>query len=114
MSYYSENDKYYMDFKDEDGNKVTFEVIAEIFIDEKEEEIEALLESDEDTCLLGRYNLDDLIGLNSFELYFYLYVIRLLAIHLLKNNTPLLGIALLFARIKARQAVLLFHRLTYL
>ncbi|HJD00774.1 DUF1292 domain-containing protein [Candidatus Arthromitus sp. SFB-turkey] len=35
MSYYSENDKYYMDFKDEDGNKVTFEVIAEIFIDDK-------------------------------------------------------------------------------
>ena len=24
-----------MDFKDEDGNKVTFEVIAEIFIDDK-------------------------------------------------------------------------------
>ena len=35
MSYYSENDKYYMDFKHEDGNKVTFEVIAEIFIDDK-------------------------------------------------------------------------------
>ena len=35
MSYYSENDKYYMDFKDEDGNKVTFEVVAEIFIDDK-------------------------------------------------------------------------------
>lgn len=35
MSYYSENDKYYMDFKDEDGNKITFEVIAEIFIDDK-------------------------------------------------------------------------------
>lgn len=35
MSYYSENDKYYMDFKEEDGNKVTFEVIAEIFIDDK-------------------------------------------------------------------------------
>ena len=35
MGYYSENDKYYMDFKDEDGNKVTFEVIAEIFIDDK-------------------------------------------------------------------------------
>lgn len=35
MSYYIENDKYYMDFKDEDGNKVTFEVIAEIFIDDK-------------------------------------------------------------------------------
>lgn len=35
MSYYSENDKYYMDFKDEDGNKVTFEVIAEIFIDDR-------------------------------------------------------------------------------
>ena len=35
MSYYSKDDKFYMDFKDEDGNKITFEVIAEIFIEEK-------------------------------------------------------------------------------
>lgn len=32
MSYYIENEKYYMDFKDEDGNKITFEVIAEVFL----------------------------------------------------------------------------------
>lgn len=35
MNYYMNNDKYYMDFKDEDGNKITFEVITEIFIDDK-------------------------------------------------------------------------------
>lgn len=35
MSYYIKDDKYYMDFKDEDGNKITFEVICEIFIDDK-------------------------------------------------------------------------------
>ncbi|WP_242821405.1 DUF1292 domain-containing protein [Candidatus Arthromitus sp. SFB-rat-Yit] len=35
MSYYSKDEKFYMDFKDEDGNKLTFEIIAEIFLDEK-------------------------------------------------------------------------------
>ena len=35
MNYYTRDDKYYMDFKDEDGNKVTFEVIAEIFNNRK-------------------------------------------------------------------------------
>ena len=35
MSYYNKDDKYFMDFKDEEGNKITFEVIAEIFVDEK-------------------------------------------------------------------------------
>lgn len=35
MSYYNKDDKYFMDFKDQDGNKITFEVIAEIFVDEK-------------------------------------------------------------------------------
>lgn len=35
MSYYSKDEKFYMDFKDEDGNKLTFEIIAEIFSDNK-------------------------------------------------------------------------------
>lgn len=35
MSYYNKDDKFYMDFKDEDGNKITFEIIAELFIDEQ-------------------------------------------------------------------------------
>lgn len=35
MNYYSKNDKYYMDFKDEDGNKLTFEIIAKINVDDK-------------------------------------------------------------------------------
>ncbi len=35
MNYYNKDDKYFMDFKDEEGNKITFEVIAEIFVDEK-------------------------------------------------------------------------------
>lgn len=34
MSYYNKDDKFYMDFKDEDGNKITFEIIAELFIEE--------------------------------------------------------------------------------
>lgn len=34
MSYYSKDDRFYMDFRDEDGNKITFEIIAEIFLDE--------------------------------------------------------------------------------
>lgn len=35
MSYYVKDDKYFMDFKDEDGNKITFEVISEIFLGDK-------------------------------------------------------------------------------
>ena len=35
MNYYNKADKYFMDFKDEEGNKITFEVIADIFVDEK-------------------------------------------------------------------------------
>lgn len=46
MSYYIENDKYYMDFKDEDGNKITFEIIAEIFVDDKKY---LILGNDEDS-----------------------------------------------------------------
>lgn len=46
MSYYIKNDKYYMDFKDEDGNKVTFEIIAEIFVDDKKY---LILGNDEDS-----------------------------------------------------------------
>ena len=33
MSYYSKDDRFYMDFMDEDGNKITFEIITEIFLD---------------------------------------------------------------------------------
>ena len=33
MSYYSIDDRFYMDFMDEDGNKITFEIITEIFLD---------------------------------------------------------------------------------
>lgn len=35
MSYYNVDEKFYMDFRDEDGNKITFEIIAEIFLDDK-------------------------------------------------------------------------------
>ncbi len=35
MGYYIKDNKYYMDFRDEDGNKITFEVISEIFIRDK-------------------------------------------------------------------------------
>ena len=33
MSYYNKDDRFYMDFMDEDGNKITFEIITEIFLD---------------------------------------------------------------------------------
>ena len=35
MSYYTKDDRYYMDFSDDEGNKITFEVISEIFIRDK-------------------------------------------------------------------------------
>ncbi len=34
MSYYRIDEKFYMDFMDEDGNKITFEIIAELFLDD--------------------------------------------------------------------------------
>ncbi len=33
MSYYNKDNRFYMDFMDEDGNKITFEIITEIFLD---------------------------------------------------------------------------------
>lgn len=67
MNYYSIDDKYYMDFKDEDGNKLTFEIIAELVIDEKKYLVFSDDGSTEDSYVVREDNVDGNIEYNFLE-----------------------------------------------
>ncbi len=67
MSYYNKDDKYFMDFKDEEGNKITFEVIAEIFVDEKKYLILGDDKDSEDSYVVREDVVDGNIEYNFLE-----------------------------------------------
>lgn len=67
MSYYNKDDKYFMDFKDEEGNKITFEVIAEIFVDEKKYLILGDDKDSEDSYVVREDVIDENIEYNFLE-----------------------------------------------
>ena len=67
MSYYNKGDKYFMDFKDEEGNKITFEIIAEIFVDEKKYLILGDDKDSEDSYVVREDITDENIEYNFLE-----------------------------------------------
>lgn len=67
MNYYNKDDKYFMDFKDEEGNKITFEVIAEIFVDEKKYLILGDDKDSEDSYVVREDVVDGNIEYNFLE-----------------------------------------------
>lgn len=67
MNYYNKDDKYFMDFKDEEGNKITFEVIAEIFVDEKKYLILGDDKDSEDSYVVREDVIDENIEYNFLE-----------------------------------------------
>ena len=67
MNYYNKDEKFYMDFKDEDGNKITFEIIAEINIDEKKYLIFSDENSTEDSYVVREDIIDGNIEYNFLE-----------------------------------------------
>lgn len=67
MSYYSKDDKYYMDFKDEEGKKITLEVIAEIHIDEIKYLILGIEDDSEDSYVVREDLVEDSIEYNFID-----------------------------------------------